>query len=203
MGMIQAVIFDWGGVIIEDPAPGIVRFCAKALGVSNDNYKQAYGICMDDFQTGKISEQQFWMNMTSRLGVSMPDVNSLWGDALAAVHTVMPGMLSLVASLRKAGLKTALLSNTEMPAVDIFKKQEKYDVFDTAVFSCLEGVKKPEGKIYDLTLGRLGTLAAQTLFIDDRQDFIDGAKNAGLLTILFESVGQFKKDLQKFSLNIV
>jgi putative hydrolase of the HAD superfamily len=203
MGKIEAVVFDWGGVLIENPAPGIVQFCAKALGVSEDNYKRAYGICMDDFQRGLASEEQFWKNMTIRLGVSMPKVNSLWGDALAAVHVEMPGMLSIVNALRKAGLKTALLSNTEMPAVEIFKKQKNNDIFDVAVFSCIEGTKKPDSKIYEITLSRLKTPACQTLFVDDRQDFIDGAQNAGLRTILFESVQQFKKELLKLGLNIV
>ena len=34
MAKIESVILDWGGVLIEYPAPGRVRYCAEALGVA-------------------------------------------------------------------------------------------------------------------------------------------------------------------------
>jgi HAD superfamily hydrolase (TIGR01509 family) len=82
-------------------------------------------------------------------------------------------------------------------------RKQNYDAFDVSVFSCLEGVAKPERKIYELTLDRLATPAGQTLFIDDRQDFIDGAQRVGLQTILFKNVEQLKKNLAGFALNVV
>jgi putative hydrolase of the HAD superfamily len=213
MEKIRAIIFDWGSVLIEDPAPGLVRYCAKALGVSKDQYKRAYSICMDDFQTGRVTEQQFWANMTGRLNARlgktsrrsrapMPKVDSLWGDAFAAVYVPRTDLFTMAVQLRAQGCKIALLSNTEKPAVEFFHKQ-KYDAFDVEVFSCVEGIKKPQREIYELTLTRLGTSAEQTLFIDDREDYIGGAKRAGIKTILFKDVGRLKKDLAKFSLNVV
>jgi epoxide hydrolase-like predicted phosphatase len=200
MEKIRAVIFDWGGVLIEDSAPGLFKYCAKALGVSVEQYRTAFNICLDDFQTGRATEQQFWQNMTSHLKVPMPKAGSLWGEAFAAVYTPRTELFTLAARLRKAGCKTAILSNTEKPAVELIRKQ-KYNVFDVEVFSCLEGITKPDKKIYDLALNRLRTPAGQTLFIDDRQDFIDGAKKAGLQTILFKNIDQLKKDLAGLSLN--
>jgi epoxide hydrolase-like predicted phosphatase len=208
MEKIRAIIFDWGGVLIEDPAPGLVRYCAKALGVGEDEYKRAYNICMDDFQTGLVTEEQFWANMTSRLNARlgktsrrsrapMPKVDSLWGDAFAAVYVPRTDLFTMAVQLRAQGCKIALLSNTEKPAVEFFHKQ-KYDAFDAAVFSCVEGIKKPERKIYEITLDRLGTSAGQTLFIDDRQDYIDGARQAGIKTILFKDISRLKKDLTIF-----
>jgi epoxide hydrolase-like predicted phosphatase len=202
MEKIRAVIFDWGGVLIEDPAPGLFKYCAKALGVGEEQYRIAFNICMDDFQTGRVTEQQFWQNMTNRLRVPMPKAGSLWGEAFAAVYTPRQELFTLAGRLQQAGCKTAILSNTEKPAVELIRKQ-KYDVFDVEVFSCLEGITKPDRKIYDLTLDRLRIPAGQTLFIDDRQDFIDGAKQAGLQTILFKNVNQLKKDLAGLSLNVV
>jgi FMN phosphatase YigB (HAD superfamily) len=223
MEKIRAVIFDWGGVLIEDPAPGSFKYCAKALGVSEEQYRIAFNICMNDFQTGRVTEQQFWQNMTNhlnaRLGglsgvvpmscigtkseagrrsrVPMPKAGSLWGEAFAAVYAPRQELFALADRLHKAGYKTAILSNTEKPTVELIHKQ-KYDAFDVAVFSCLEGITKPDRKIYEITLDRLGTSPAQTLFIDDRQDFIDGAKQVGLQTILFENVRQLRKELGRF-----
>jgi putative hydrolase of the HAD superfamily len=196
MGKIQAVIFDWGGVLIEDPAPKMIKYIAKALGVSEDRYKQASTTYMADFQTGRVTEQQFWAYITRHLGVPTPTADSLWGKTFADAYVPRPELFSLAARLRNAGSKTAILSNTEPPAVEFFHRQ-KHNMFDVAVFSCLEGTKKPERKIYEITLDRLRTPAKQTLFVDDTLDYIEAAKQLGLKTILFKNLQQFKKDLTK------
>ena len=202
MEKTNAVIFDWGGVLIEDPAPALFKYCAKALGVSEEQYIIAFDICVNDFQTGAVTEQQFWTNMTKRLKVPMPKANSLWSDAFAAAYIPKQEMFSLASRLRKAGCKTAILSNTEKPVAELINKL-KYDAFDVTVLSCLEGTAKPGRKIYDLTLDRLGIPARQALFVDDRQANIDGAKQAGLQTILFKNTEKFKKDIAGFFPNIV
>ncbi|MGA2323360.1 MAG: HAD family phosphatase [Sedimentisphaerales bacterium] len=202
MEKINAVIFDWGGVLIEDPAPALFKYCANALGVSKELYVIAFDICMNDFQTGAVTEQQFWMNMTKRLKVPMPKANSLWSDAFAAAYIPKQEMFSLASRLRKAGCKTAILSNTEKPVAELINKL-KYDAFDVIVLSCLEGTAKPEGKIYDITLDRLGIPARQTLFIDDKQANIEGAKQAGLQTILFKNTEKLKKEVAGLFPNLV
>jgi epoxide hydrolase-like predicted phosphatase len=194
MEKINAVIFDWGGVLIEDPAPALFKYCANALGVSEEQYVIAFDICMNDFQTGAVTEQQFWTNMTKRLKVPMPKADSLWTEAFIAAYRPRQEMFSLASRLRKAGCKTAILSNTEKPVVEIINKQ-KYDAFDVTVLSCLEGTAKPGRKIYDLTLDQLGIPAGQALFIDDKQPNIDGANWAGLQTILFKNTEKLKKEI--------
>ncbi|MGB7583003.1 MAG: HAD family phosphatase [Sedimentisphaerales bacterium] len=202
MEKINAVIFDWGGVLIEDPAPALFKYCANALGVSEERYVITFDICVNDFQTGAITENQFWMNMTERLNVPMPKAASLWTEAFTAAYKPRQEMFSLASRLRRAGCKTAILSNTEMPVVEIINKK-KYDAFDVTILSCLEGTAKPGRKIYDLALTRLGVPAGQTLFIDDKPENIDGAKQAGLQTILFKTIEKLKKDIAGFFPNIV
>ena len=194
MEVIEAVIFDWGGVLIEDPGPGLVKYCSEALGVSKEDYINEYGRFGGDFQNGVISEEEFWGGICGGLGVSKPEVPSLWADAFKAAYVPREEMFSLAAGLRNKGYKTAYLSNTEEPAMGYFH-QLGYDMFDVLVFSCVEGTSKPERRIYELTIERLGVEAGQAVFIDDKPDYIDGAQRAGLNTILFESVSQVKNEL--------
>jgi putative hydrolase of the HAD superfamily len=105
-------------------------------------------------------------------------------------------VFALAVSLREKGVKTALLSNTEKPAMQYFHELD-YDMFDVKVFSCAEGVIKPKREIYQLTVGRLGTKAERSVFIDDKTKYINGAQQAGLGAILFESVSQIKSELAK------
>ena len=201
MEAIKSIIFDWGGVLIDDPAPGIVRYCAKALGTAEQDYKKAYQKFSDDFQKNLLSEEQFWTKMCGELNVPRPEVPSLWGDAFRAAYLPRADMFSLVARLKKMGYKTALLSNTEVPAMRFFG-QLQYDMFDLAVFSCAEGLAKPEREIYQLTLERLKVEPAQAVFIDDRADYIAGAKDAGLIAILFRNFEQVKGELTLLALEI-
>jgi len=202
MQKIDAVIFDWGGVLIEDPAPALFKYCASAFGVNVERYIAEFEICILDFQTGAVSEQQFWANMAERLKTAAPKKDSLWTEAFHAAYKPRQDMFTLAANLRKAGCKTAILSNTEIPVVAIINKQ-KYDSFDVTVLSCLEGLAKPGREIYDLTLSRLGVSAKNAIFTDDKQENIEGAKKAGLNVIHFQNPERFKKELSKFFPNIV
>jgi FMN phosphatase YigB (HAD superfamily) len=194
MERIESVIFDWGGVLIDDPAPGLMRYCAQALGVSKEDYINAHNEFAADFQKGLIGEDTFWERICGELKVSKPKAPSLWADAFKAAYVPREDMFSLAERLRKDGYKAALLSNTEAPAMQYFHTL-KYNMFDLLVFSCAEGTRKPEREIYELTVRRLSSRAGQSVFIDDKPEYINGAKEAGLNTILFEDISRLKSAL--------
>jgi epoxide hydrolase-like predicted phosphatase len=201
METIQAVIFDWGGVLIEDPAAELMRYCAEALNVPVQQYIKAHRKFDDDFVTGKISEEQFFSKVCSELKKDMPKVESLWSMAFEKAYRPREDMFALADELQENGYKTAVLSNTEQPSVRYFHQKGYDQIFDTAVFSCLEGMKKPDKRIYDLTIGRLGLSAGECIFIDDRSEFVAGAIEAGLRGIVFENTKQLIKELNRLGVN--
>ena len=199
MERIDSVIFDWGGVLIDDPAPGLMRYCAQALGVIKEDYIRTHDKFAADFQKGLIDEDTFWERICGELKVAKPKVPSLWSDAFKAAYVPKEDMFSLAKRLHKDGYKTTLLSNTEFPAMQYFY-QLQYDMFDVLVFSCAEGTRKPEKEIYELTVRRLGSRPGQSVLIDDKPEYINGAKDAGLNTILFENINQLKNALAEFGI---
>jgi len=201
MERIKSVIFDWGGVLIDDPAPGLMGYCAEAPGVSEENYVKAHSKFAAEFQKGLISEDTLWQRICSELNVPKPKAHSLWTDAFKAAYVPREDMFSAAASLQENGYKTAALSNTEVPAMRYFH-QLQYDMFDVLVFSCAEGTRKPERKIYELTIERLGSQPEQSVFIDDKPEYINGAKEVGIVTILFQSVKQVKDELARLCVEI-
>jgi putative hydrolase of the HAD superfamily len=184
MTKIDTVLFDWGGVLIEDPAPGLMAYCAQALGVSVPDYTQAHQRHSGPFQTGRIAEDRFWQQICVTLNCDLPPTESLWGEAFRNVYKPRRDMFDLAASLKEQGIKTAVLSNTERPAVAYFL-EKNYTVFDHAIFSCAEGCQKPDPEIYAIAVARCRTIPQQSLLIDDQRDFIQGARNAGLEAVLF------------------
>jgi putative hydrolase of the HAD superfamily len=194
MEKIESVIFDWGGVLIDDPRPGLLWYCSETFGVPLEDYTPVHDSFLEEFGKGMISEERFFQQISGKLGKSMPPARPKWYDAFRSAYVPKQEMFHLASSLHDKGYKTALLSNTELPAVRFFHEQS-YNMFDLLVFSCIERVMKPQRRIYEITLERLGSKAGQTVFIDDRQDYIRGAKDTGLNTILFKSIDQVKDEL--------
>jgi putative hydrolase of the HAD superfamily len=201
MSKIDSVIFDWGGVLVDDPRPGLMQYCAKAFGISVEDYIKVHDRFLDDFQKGLVSEEEFWSRVCSQLKKPKPTQHSLWSEAFRSAYSPRQKVLALACKLHANVYKVALLSNTEVPAMQFFYEQG-YDVFDVRVFSCMEGMVKPDRKIYEVAVEKLGSTAEQTVFIDDKPDFIKGAEQVGLNTILFKSLDQVNDQLVKLGVKI-
>ena len=194
--MINTVMFDWGGVLIDNPAPGLRVYGGQALGVAPDELSSVFRDYQDDFQKGLIAEQDLWKVICVRLDVPVPEQPSLYREAVENVFTPRAEVFDLAAKLKTSGYKTGFLSNTELPAMEYFHDQ-KYTCFDAAVFSCAEGVAKPDEKIYRIVLERLNSGPAETVFIDDREDYLEGARKCGISTIKYESFKQMSGELKR------
>ncbi|MEN6575499.1 MAG: HAD family phosphatase [Phycisphaerales bacterium] len=191
---IEGVLFDWGGVLIENPGPGLMSYCARALGVAVEDYTRAHNHRGEPFQKGLIPEDVFWRRVCDDLGCSLPKQASLWGEAFRAVYVPREEAFVLARRLRKQGCKTSLLSNTEAPAMEFFLEL-RYDAFDAATFSCAEGVVKPQREIYEIAARKLGLAPDRCVFIDDKSDFVDGACKAGMKGIVYGSLAQVQQEL--------
>jgi putative hydrolase of the HAD superfamily len=191
---MQAVIFDWGGVLIDNPAPGMLALFAQELGVTPEAVNNAYIPLGEQFQKGQIAEHDLWEGLCATLGVAIPYNPLLWEHVFAQVYTPKGEMFTLASMLKDRGYKIGLLSNTESPSVRFFY-QQGYTMFDATVFSCEEGTRKPESRIYEIALKRLDVQPPEAIFIDDRTEFCRGAQAVGMHAIPFETPRQVKKAL--------
>jgi len=166
-----------------------------------EEYIRAHLKFEDDFVTGRISEEQFFSKVCTELKKDKPAVESLWSIAFEKAYRPREDMFALADELQENGYATAVLSNTEQPSVRYFYQKGYDQIFDTAVFSCLEGMKKPDKRIYDLTVGRLGLAAGECVFIDDKPEFVAGAIAAGLQGIVFKNIRALIKELSLLGVN--
>jgi epoxide hydrolase-like predicted phosphatase len=191
---IEAVLFDWGGVLIDDPAPGLMAYCARELGVSVEDYSQAHDRYSELFQKGRIEEGEFWQRVCGDLKRPLPRAASLWGQAFRSVYAPRADVFELARRIHACGYKTGMVSNTEA-VVHAFARQFRYRAFDAIVLSCAVGAMKPEREIYELAAAKLRIAPQQCAFIDDRPPFIAGAVATGMTGILYKSAPQLVKDL--------
>jgi len=199
--MIKAIVFDWGGVLIDYPISASISYCADLLKVDEELLSHAFKQYVTLFQKGEISEDLLWENICKKLKIQKPTMPSLCREAFHNVYTPKKEMFQLATNLKKNGYKIGFLSNTELPMMKYFKEQQ-YSMFDVTVFSCAEGITKPEKRIYEILLKRLSVEAYETVLIDDIKEYIDAAKDIGMKAILFENPRQVQRELASFGVKI-
>ena len=72
-----------------------------------------------------------------------------------------------------------------------------YHLFDLIVSSYNIKIKKPDPKIYEYTLEKLGLKPEETVFIDDLEENTIAATALGIQSIIFKNSEQCKEDLEK------
>jgi epoxide hydrolase-like predicted phosphatase len=92
-------------------------------------------------------------------------------------------MIHAIGKLREAGYKLAALTNNWVNDDAPSSNTEIKPLFDVFVESAVEGVRKPDPRIYQIALERLGVEAQQAIFLDDIGQNLKSAKALGLTTI--------------------
>jgi putative hydrolase of the HAD superfamily len=194
LSVIQAVIFDWGGVLIENPTEGILRYCREALGIGTGCMLAAYRKLIPYFQEGKISEEEFWKGVRRRTGAKGGMHASLWLEAFEHSYAEKKDVFAVAHELHGRGCRTGILSNTEKPARPIMER-ETYRIFDPVVLSWEVGSSKPQGRIFEALIETMGLNPHEILLIDDMAANIAAAQDLGLQGLLFTNAETLRKDL--------
>ncbi|MHA1966976.1 MAG: HAD family hydrolase [Candidatus Hodarchaeales archaeon] len=193
--MIKAVIFDIGGVLIENPASKMKKFISNALNISERALVYRSSPYIADFQKGLISENELLKRVTKNTWNQQEYGDSIWKRAIEESYSPIKEMFYLITMLKKCDLKIGILSNTEIPVVEFLQNQD-FSMFDEIIYSCLEGLRKPEEEIYLLSINRIGFEADEIIFVDDREENVIAARQIGIIGIQFLSPDQVKKDIE-------
>lgn len=186
----EAVIFDLGGVIINlDYQKTIDAFEELGMKDFKSVYTQAaQSNLFDDFETGQISAQRFVNSLLPYLkqGTSPNKVVQAWN---AMILNVPKEKLELLDRVRSNN-PIYLLSNTNelhIPAVrrEFSKVTDRpmESFFTEMYFSNEICMRKPNKEIFEFVCTKNNLNPESTLFIDDSEQHIIGAKEIGLQTI--------------------
>ena len=194
MSGIKAVIFDWGGVLIENPTEGILRYCREILGIGTGCMLAAYRKLIPYFQEGNISEEEFWKGVRRRTGAKGGRPALLWLEAFEHSYVEKRDVFAVAHELHGRNYRTGILSNTEKPARPIMER-DSYRIFDPIVLSWEVGSAKPQRRIFEALIETLRLNPQEILLIDDVAANIAAAKDLGLQGLLFTDAETLRSDL--------
>jgi putative hydrolase of the HAD superfamily len=99
--------------------------------------------------------------------------------------------------LRDRGYKLAICTNNVREWEDRWRAMLPVDeIFDVVVDSAFVGARKPDPRIYEITLERLATPPEATLFIDDVELNCQAARELGMPAIHFRSTDQTIEEIE-------
>ena len=200
MNLIKAVISDFGGVLTS---PLINSFTAfqESSGISLEELGKAMAAIAErdganplfELETGRMTEAEFLGSIASQLSTQLSRPVELHGFGEQYFEHLHPNekLIAYMRELRGRGYKLGLCTNNVREWEPLWRSKLPVDeIFEVVVDSGFVGTRKPERRIYELTLERLGTAAEATVFIDDAEINCEAAQTMGMHAVVFKSTEQ-------------
>ncbi|MGO8960187.1 MAG: HAD family hydrolase [Streptosporangiaceae bacterium] len=192
---MTAVVFDFFGTLTPTSPPEVwaenAARVAAVLRVPADALVQALDDSFAERISGALGDVRRTVQvLADRLGVALSDEQldlavQIRREVQESMFTFRPEAVPVLRQLRGAGFKIGLVSDctTELP--DAWPKLPVADLVDAPVFSCLEGTRKPDPRLFRKVAAELEASPAQCLYIGDgggRE--LTGATAVGMRAVL-------------------
>jgi 2-haloacid dehalogenase len=196
-GLVEAVVFDVGGVLLDwnprhlyrklfaDEAEMewfLAEVCSPAWHVPHDWGVSTAASCAELVSSYPQFSELIWAWSTR---------------SEEMIGGVDAGSVEILRAVRETGLPCYALTNMEAETYPL--RLERFPFlswFDGTVVSGREGVAKPDLAIFTRLLDRFGLEPRTTLMIDDTNENLETARTLGIQTALFRSSRQLRAELE-------
>ena len=194
MENVEAVLFDFGGVFTTSPF-GAVEALGVEIGAKPGQLQEiVFGPYHEDtdhpwhrLERGELAlldARNEIMALGREQGIDVDPLQVF--ERMGGGEGAREGLVSRTLALRAAGFRTALITNNAVEFRDSWRKLVPADeLFEVIVDSSEEGIRKPDPRIFERALERLGGIApGRALFLDDAQSNLDAAERLGIRGLL-------------------
>ncbi len=194
---IKAVVFDLGETILNFGKVNLVELFKEGARLSYD-YLKSHNQPVDNFKiycwrnlislrlrnlvstiTGNdFDSSAFLRKIGTKKGIRLNNEQWdyfawLWYEPLSKVAKIEPDIKQTINSLKNAGLKLGILSNTFVSAYSIEKQLNEIgilDFFDVRLYSYQFHFRKPDLRIFKIAAERIGEALENIIYVGDRID---------------------------------
>ena len=186
--MIEAVLFDFGGVILSSPFEAFAEY-ENEIGLPPDTIRKINTTNPDinawaQFERREVNPEEFVLLFEKEALALGHELDAR--RILEGLHgSLRPSMVEALSKC-SSKFKTAMLTNniTPMWEQDLDQDVQKVvEIFDLLVESSIEGCRKPEEKFYEIACERLNVKPENCVFLDDLGINLKPARAMGMTTI--------------------
>ena len=195
MAETKAIVSDFGGVLTTPLMESFAAF-QDQTGIRTEDLGEAMAAIAERdgdnqlyrLERGEITEVAFLGMLGECLEPLLghrPELHQFREIYFEALNPNEP-MIELMRELKASGLRMAMLTNNVKEWEPVWRSMLPVDeIFETVVDSGFVGVRKPEGRIYEMVTERLSLPAEACLFVDDVDVNCSGARRAGMSAVHF------------------
>lgn len=185
---VTAVTFDLGGVLLDwNPAYVLDADTLDALDIAAVQRDLDLGTPVAEVRS---AARRAHPGRTADIDRYLDQ----WQDTIAGP---IDDAVAVLDDLRMSPAALYVLSNF---SAELFRQARPrfrfLEWFDGIVLSGEEGLVKPDPRIYGVLVSRHQLAPARTVFIDDREENVRAARDAGLIGLRFRSAAALRADLQ-------
>ena len=203
---IKAIVFDIGGVLLEEHGKGSIDILVKKFGIDGEAFSEFVKKPLKESYEGRINGDEIFKMAKDELGISVSvnELVSAWLDARRQTSRINKEVKELVKSLKGKYVVASFTDTTKLN--DIVRNElGVYDLFDFNVRSTETGFWKQEKGMHEFLLLRFKEKSinpGEIVFIDDDDFKLEPARSLGIRTILFENPEKLKKDLKSLGVEL-
>jgi putative hydrolase of the HAD superfamily len=206
MSSVTAVISDFGGVLTSPLLDSFAAF-QDSSGISLETLGGAIAQIaardganpLFELETGRMTEAAFLRSLSDELSRELGREVELHGFGERYFEHLRPNeeLIEYMRGLRDRGYRLAICTNNVREWEQLWRAKLPVDeIFDVVVDSAFVGTRKPERRIYELTLAELGVDAPQALFVDDIEVNCEAARELGMRAVWFRNNEQALAEIE-------
>ena len=200
--MIKNIIFDVGKVLVEYDPDGMMKklgFDEETLQTVNQALFQ--NELWNESDRGVLSPEELLEAFIANNPAYEKEIRQVI-DAVGDTISLMPYTVEWVKGLKEKGYHLYILSNyAEYTYEKTSHKMEFLPYMDGVVFSYRCKLIKPEKEIYEYICKTYELKPEESVFLDDRKDNVEAARNMGMHGIVFENYAQGSETLEQLLKN--
>lgn len=195
---VQAVLFDFGGVLAEEGFFRGLHQVARDAGLDGEEFFAAVSREIFDcgYLEGRVAEAVFWSRLETEIGLPLPAEKVR--EIILGGFVPRPWMLRVVEALQQSGVRVAMLSDQTNWLEELDRRYGFFRRFERVFNSYRLGLSKYRPETFLRVLDELGLQPGQTLFVDDNPGHVQRAEALGLQTILFTDPEAFVEAMRRF-----
>lgn len=185
---MKNVVFDFGQVLVRfEPSYMVGRYVSDPSDAALLEAVVFDRLYWDRLDAGTISDEEVISSVCERIPERLwQSAHKIYFNWIYNIPEI-EGMRELILHIKETyGVSVFLLSNISRYFADHASEIPILSLIDRCVFSATCGRVKPNRDIYEYLCATCEILPAETLFVDDRAENIEGAGRAGISGYLFD-----------------